>query len=132
MGLAVMQFQDAVRSGFRNYVNLSGRAARSEYWYWALFAFLVTAACGIFDAAVFPFSDPGPLSAVASLLLFLPALGLAVRRMHDMDHTGWWLLIVLTGIGSVVVLVWFCFKGTEGPNRFGPDPLASGLAISPP
>jgi uncharacterized membrane protein YhaH (DUF805 family) len=120
-----MQFQEAIQSGFRNYVNFAGRAPRSEYWYWVLFAFLVNIVASILDVAVFPYGDISPLSAITALILLLPGIAVAVRRMHDMDHTGWWLLIALTGIGCVVLLIWFCFKGTEGPNRFGSDPLAT-------
>jgi uncharacterized membrane protein YhaH (DUF805 family) len=47
-----------------------------------------------------------------------------VRRLHDLDRTGWWLLIVFTIIGVIVLLIWDCIKGTNGPNRYGPDPLA--------
>ena len=62
---------------------------------------------------------------LGSLALFLPALALAVRRLHDLDRSGWWLLVGFVPIvGTIVLLVWFCTRGTEGPNRFGPDPLA--------
>jgi uncharacterized membrane protein YhaH (DUF805 family) len=119
-----MQFQDAIRSGFRNYVTFSGRAPRSEFWYWTLFAFLVAAVSGILDSALFPFMGTGPISAITSLLLFLPGLAMSVRRLHDLDRTGWWMLIALTLIGLIVLLVWDCIKGTDGSNSFGPDPLA--------
>ena len=94
-----MQFQDAIRSGFRNYVTFSGRAPRSEFWYWTLFAFLVAAVSGILDSALFPSMGTGPISAITSLLLFLPGLAMSVRRLHDLDRTGWWMLIALTIIG---------------------------------
>jgi uncharacterized membrane protein YhaH (DUF805 family) len=55
----------------------------------------------------------------------LPGLAVAARRLHDIDRTAWWLLILLTGIGAILLVIWYCFKGTPGPNRFGPDPLAS-------
>jgi uncharacterized membrane protein YhaH (DUF805 family) len=119
-----MQFQDAIQSGLRNYVTFSGRAARSEFWYWTLFAFLVAAVSGILDFALFPSMGTGPLSGVTSLLLFLPGLAVSVRRLHDLDRTGWWILLTLTIIGLIVLLIWDCTKGTDGPNRFGPDPLA--------
>jgi uncharacterized membrane protein YhaH (DUF805 family) len=119
-----MQFQDAIQSGLRNYVTFSGRAARSEFWYWTLFAFLVAAVSGILDFALFPSMGTGPLNAVTSLLLFLPGLAVSVRRLHDLDRTGWWILLTLTIIGLIVLLIWDCTKGTDGPNRFGPDPLA--------
>jgi uncharacterized membrane protein YhaH (DUF805 family) len=70
-------------------------------------------------------SASSPLNSIFDLITFLPSLALASRRLHDIDRTAWWLLIALTGIGAVVLVVWFCFKGTPGANRFGPDPLQS-------
>jgi uncharacterized membrane protein YhaH (DUF805 family) len=119
-----MQFPEAIESGFRNYVNFAGRAARSEYWYWILFAVLVAIVSGILDNAFFPSAQPNPLSAVAAVILFLPGVAVGVRRLHDLDRTGWWVLIVFTGIGAILLIIWFCLKGTPGANRFGPDPLA--------
>lgn len=126
-----MQFQDAIRSGFRNYVTFSGRASRSEYWYWVLFAILVAIASSIIDHAMFPFSATGPIEGLTSLILFLPGLAISVRRLHDIDRTGWWLLITLTVIGIVLLLIWACSRGTAGANRYGSDPLA-GAAVSQP
>ena len=120
-----MTFGQAITSGFRNYVTFSGRAARSEYWYWTLFVVLVTLAAAIIDRAIF--EDPtetGLFQPLVSLALFLPGIAVAVRRLHDLDRTGWWLLIVFTVIGIIVLLIWDCIKGTSGPNRYGPDPLA--------
>jgi uncharacterized membrane protein YhaH (DUF805 family) len=105
-------------------VTFSGRASRSEFWYWTLFAFLVAVVSGIIDSALFPSMITSPISAITALLLFLPGLAMSVRRLHDLDRTGWWMLIALTFIGLIVLLVWDCIKGTDGPNRFGPDPLA--------
>ena len=120
-----MNFQQAIASGFRNYVTFAGRASRSEYWFWTLFAILVGAAAAILDAALFPGLDDRPIHSLASLALFLPGLSVSVRRFHDLDRTGWWLLILLTVIGIIVVLIWFCLRGTVGPNRYGSDPLES-------
>jgi uncharacterized membrane protein YhaH (DUF805 family) len=124
-----MDFGEAIRSGFQNYVTFRGRASRSEFWFWTLFAVLLTVAAHIVDGALFPDTQlAGPL---VSLFLFLPGLAVAVRRLHDLDRGGWWLLIVFTGIGIIVLLIWDCMRGTPGPNRFGADPLA-GVALSPP
>jgi uncharacterized membrane protein YhaH (DUF805 family) len=119
-----MQFQDAIRSGFRNYVGFSGRAPRSEFWYWQLFVVLVAVAASILDSGFLPESDVGPISAVTSLALLLPGIAMAIRRLHDIDRTGWWVLLALTLIGAILLIVWACFKGTNGSNRFGPDPVA--------
>ena len=119
-----MNFQEAIKSGFRNYVTFSGRAPRSEFWFWVLFEVLVSIVANILDVAIFPFSDVSPLNAIVSVALFLPSLAVSVRRLHDIDRTGWWVLISLTVIGVVLLLIWNCLRGTIGANRFGPDPLA--------
>jgi uncharacterized membrane protein YhaH (DUF805 family) len=121
-----MNFGQAVKSGFSHYVTFSGRAFRSEYWLWVLFTAIGGLATVILDSAIFGY-DPGvsPLNGIFDLVTFLPSLALAARRLHDSDRTAWWLLLVLTGIGAILLIVWFCFRGTPGPNRFGPDPLPS-------
>lgn len=118
-----MTFGAAVASGFRNYVNFSSRAPRSEYWWWTLFAVLVSIVTKVIDGIIFPGAF-SPLNLLAALALLLPGIAVAVRRLHDLDRTGWWLLICFTGIGIILLLVWDCMKGTTGQNRFGPDPLA--------
>ena len=124
-----MNFHDAIRSGIRNYVTFSGRASRSEFWYWALFALLVSIASSIIDHTIFPFASTGPIEGLTSLVLFLPGLAVSIRRLHDIDRSGWWWLIAFTVIGIVLLIVWACTRGTAGANRYGPDPLA-GAAIS--
>ena len=116
-----MGFGQAISSGFSNYVNFDGRASRSEFWYWTLFAILVAIVTQIIDAII---GIPAT-NIIASLGLLLPWLAVGARRLHDIDRTGLWLLLLLTGIGAILLLIWDCFKGTAGPNRFGPDPLAS-------
>jgi uncharacterized membrane protein YhaH (DUF805 family) len=65
------------------------------------------------------------ITSLFHLAVFLPSLALAVRRLHDLDRTGWWLLLALIPlIGEIILLIWFCTRGTVGPNRFGPDRLA--------
>ena len=119
-----MNFTEAIASGFRNYVGFSGRAPRSEYWYWFLFAVLVNIAATIVDAILFSRADVGPIGLIVGLALFLPGLAVGVRRLHDLDRSGWWILIVFIPIvGVIILLVWACMRGTLGPNRFGPDPL---------
>jgi uncharacterized membrane protein YhaH (DUF805 family) len=122
-----MTFSEAVRYCLNNYVTFSGRADRPQYWWFVLFNILVGIVAGIVDWILFG-PDTRIIGALAGLALPLPTLAVAVRRLHDMDHTGWWILIGLTGIGAIILLVWFCFRGTEGPNRFGPP--ASGQNMS--
>ena len=120
-----MSFAEAIVSGFRNYVNFSGRAPRSEYWYWTLFALLVSIVASILDSVLFHgMYVYSPISSLSSLALLLPGIAVSVRRLHDIDRTGWWLLIAFTIIGILLLLFWDCVRGTAGKNRFGDDPLA--------
>jgi uncharacterized membrane protein YhaH (DUF805 family) len=84
---------------------------------------LLSIVSGILDVAVFPFASVGPFSAIVTVVLFLPGLAVAARRLHDIDRTAWWLLLFFTVIGAILLLVWAFFKGTRGPNRYGTDPL---------
>jgi len=121
-----MNFGEAIAAGFRNYVTFSGRAVRSEYWYWVLFAFIVGIVTGILDRAIISESETGPINLIANVILLLPSIAVGVRRLHDIDRTGWWYLIVFTIIGIFVLIYWACQPGTAGPNRFGPDPMPQG------
>lgn len=119
-----MDFVQAVSHCFHNYVSGAGRAARSEYWYFVLFSVVLSICAAVIDAALFPLNANGPLGLVVSLALFLPSIAVAIRRLHDIDRTGWWLLITLTVIGIILLIIWACLRGTPGDNRFGADPLA--------
>ena len=122
-----MTFSEAISSGFRNYVGFSGRASRSEFWYWILFTVLVSIALSIIDFGVL--SGNSVLSSLWSLATFLPSLAIGVRRLHDGDRTGWWWLIVIIPlIGIIVLIVFWCLEGTPGSNRFGPDRLSAPAA----
>ena len=129
-----MGFVQAITSGFSNYVAFSGRAIRSEYWYWVLFTIIGTIIAAILDVVIFGADyaaahGVSPIDGIFSLATFLPSLAVSIRRLHDIDRTGWWVLLALTVIGAFVLIYWACQKGTDGPNRFGPDPLsASGQA----
>jgi uncharacterized membrane protein YhaH (DUF805 family) len=117
-----MGFGEAIQSGFRHYVTFSGRAPRSEFWYWQLFAVIVSIVANVIDTAIgLPL-----VSVIVSLGLLLPGIAVGVRRLHDIDRTGWWLLLVFTIIGTILLIVWACFEGTAGSNSYGPDPLAGG------
>jgi len=120
-----MSFQEAISYCFRHYVGFSGRAARSEYWYWVLFVVLLSIVAWLIDMTVFGFNTTGvnPISVIVALATLLPGLAVSVRRLHDIDRTGWWVLLALTVIGGVVLLAWACMRGTVGANSFGPDPL---------
>lgn len=118
-----MNFFDAIKSVFSQYVGFSGRALRSEYWYWVLFTVLISIVTGIIDVALFPFEDASPLSSITNLALLLPGLAVSARRLHDVGRSGWWLLLAMVPvIGWIVLLVWTATKGDAAENRFGPPP----------
>lgn len=128
-----MNFWQAIASGFTQYVTFGGRASRSEFWYWFLFSLLGGLITEMLNSAFFGTSIPSasPLNGIFNLILFLPSLAIEVRRLHDINRTGWWLLIAFTILGIFLLWYWACKKGTDGPNRFGPDPLSGAGAISP-
>jgi uncharacterized membrane protein YhaH (DUF805 family) len=117
-----MTFTEAIKSGFSNYVNFTGRAVRSEFWYWTLFSFLVSIVAGLIDYGI----GGNIVSELWGLATLLPGLAVAARRLHDTDRSGFWLfLLLLPLIGIIVLIVWWCFKGTSGSNQYGPDPLGA-------
>lgn len=119
-----MNFVDSIKLGFSNYVNFTGRACRSEYWYWILFVVIGLVVAEIIDAAI---GSP-IVYTVFALAVLIPNIAIGVRRLHDLDRSGWWLLLSLIPlVGAIILIVWFCGKGTDGPNRFGQDRLA-GMA----
>jgi uncharacterized membrane protein YhaH (DUF805 family) len=124
-----MNMITAVKTVLGKYATFEGRAARPEYWWWILAMVILFTILGVVDGALIaplmgfePFQKEAgqPLSLLVSLGLLLPNLALAVRRLHDTDRSGWWLLIGLIPIvGSLVLLVFYLLPGTQGQNRFG-------------
>lgn len=111
----------------KKYAVFSGRASRREYWWFMLFTTLVNIILMVVDAQMGSFNDAvgmGMLGGLYTLLVLLPSIGVQVRRLHDIDRSGWWLLMYLVPlVGFIVVLVFACMKGTPGSNRFGLNPL---------
>ncbi len=117
-----MGFGQAISTGFAKYFNFSDRACRSEFWYWTLFTFVVGLVAALIDNQL----DTQFVTLAFDVVTLIPSLAISVRRLHDLDSSGWWLLLSLIPIiGAIALLVWFVMKGTDGPNRFGPDPLAA-------
>jgi len=119
----VVGFGQAVVLGLRNFVNFTGRSSRAAHWFFALAAILAGFVTGAVDSALFGrgLYDPQPISGLVSLLLILPSLALAVRRLHDVNRSGWWLLLGFTVIGAIPLLFWLCQQGDRFTNRFGED-----------
>lgn len=115
-----MDFMTAVRTCLNKYFVIEGRAARSEYWWFYLFMIIVYVVAMIIDSVI-----GIPLFyLIAALGLLAPSICASIRRMHDKDKSGWWLLIAFVPIVGVLYLLYlFVTRGTVGDNRFGPDPL---------
>ena len=106
-----MTFSESIRVCFSKYATFTGRASRSEFWWFVLFLVLASTACGVI-------SDK--LSAVFTVATLVPAMAVGTRRLHDVDKSGWMQLIGLIPIvGWILVIVW-CTQAGKEPNRFGP------------
>jgi uncharacterized membrane protein YhaH (DUF805 family) len=110
----------------KKYAVFSGRSRRKEYWFFLLFNIIVSIVLGGIDALLGTFSSSaniGLLSGIYGLAVLIPTLALTVRRLHDIDRTGWWILIGLVPlIGGIVLLVFALLDGTPGGNRYGLNP----------
>ncbi len=114
-------FGSSIGICFSKYATFSGRAPRAEFWWFYLFQIIVNVALSAIEAA----TGTGAFSAISglfSLAILLPNIAVSARRLHDIDRSGWWMLLAfLPVIGWIVLIVWDCTKGTRGPNRFGPE-----------
>ena len=102
-----------------NYFNFEGRASRYEFWWFWLIAIIISCICSCIDSII----GFAICSGIVSLALLLPNLGIAVRRLHDINRSGWWLLLSLIPlIGTIILLIWAIQKGDESANDFGEVP----------
>lgn len=142
----------------RKYATFTGRALRREYWLFYLFSIIVSVAAAIVDTALEPSSiddaeNNGPMQVVAALGLLIPSIAVAVRRLHDIGRSGWYVLLPLAALPLFILmlidqkigialgalaflalvilqLVWLCRSGTPGPNRFGENPIDGAETMS--
>ncbi|MEI8057582.1 MAG: DUF805 domain-containing protein [Actinomycetes bacterium] len=124
-----MSFGQAVTTCLQKYVGFSGRARRSEYWYFVLFAIIVAIIAAVLDG-VFNLrtvsaagQKTGWISVIAGLALVLPSIAVTMRRLHDTGRSGWWWLVsALCGIGAIIVF-FFCLGDSQsGDNAYGANP----------
>jgi len=110
----------------KKYAVFNGRSRRAEYGYFFLFNIILGVVLALIDMLLGTFSavsNIGLLSGIYSLAVLIPTLAVMVRRLHDIDRTGWWILINLIPlIGTIVLLVFALTPGTPGSNQYGPDP----------
>ena len=136
----VMNFTQSISTCMRKYVTFSGRATRSEFWWFYLFTVLVNLVATSQASSFVPTLLDGQdmtenessyflnnffflyLSTITSLILLLPSLAVAVRRLHDVGRSGWWILIAFTVIGIIPLLIWYVTDTKDEENVYGPNP----------
>ena len=128
-----MNFVEATKCYFIKWIDFNTRISRSEFWWGNLGALIVSlllGACVGFMVGVVGSMLGLDIDALLDLMmlpiqlfLFIAGISLTVRRLHDINKSGWWMLIVFTIVGIIVLLIWECQQGDEGENRFGPNPL---------
>ena len=122
-----MNMKEAVISVLTNWNNFSGRACRSEFWYFILATFLVSIIISIIEIATgmvdIESSEMGILSWIFTLLLFIPSLSVTARRLQDRGWSGWWQLLYLTIVGILVIVVLNILPAKEDENKWGRNPL---------
>jgi uncharacterized membrane protein YhaH (DUF805 family) len=125
---------------YKRYFDFSGRSRRKEYWMFVLLNIIVAVLASALIFSEVPMTEeaitayegqsPGTMFYVGvgillifGLFTFIPSLAVQIRRFHDQDKSGWFILLgLIPYIGGIIVLVFMCLEGTKGPNRFGPDP----------
>ena len=122
-----MNMKEAVVSVLTNWNNFSGRACRSEFWYFVLATFLVSMIISIIEIATgmvdIESAEMGILSIIFALLLFVPSLSVTARRLQDRGWSGWWQLLYLTIVGILVIIVLNILPAQEDENKWGRNPL---------
>ena len=123
-----MNMKESVVSVLKNWKNFSGRASRSEFWYFVLASAILGAIVGGIELAtgLISIENPnatGPLSSILNLLLAIPTISVTSRRLQDYGYSGWWQLSYITVIGIFVVLIWCMLPAKEDENDWGKNPL---------
>ena len=117
-------------NGLRNYATFTGRTSRNDYWLFMLIYIVFAMAAAIIDEAT---GYPGVFAGIVLLVHLLPGFAIVARRLHDIDHSAWWMLIMFIPlVGFVVMLAFLCTDSTAGTNRFGPNPKATGVTVTGP
>lgn len=110
----------------RKYVDFSGRARRSEYWYFALFNLIILVPLALLSGVTAGGKADNPfawLYVLYVLAILLPSIGVNVRRLHDIGKSGWWIFIgLIPFIGGLMLLIWHCMDSEPETNRYGPNP----------
>ena len=112
----------------KNYVGFEGRARRQEFWMYALINFIIAVVLYLIGLAI----GTQIIYYLYALAVLLPGLAVAVRRLHDTDKSGWWVLLgIIPIVGAIILIVFTATEGTRGPNQYGQDPKAVGQQPAP-
>jgi uncharacterized membrane protein YhaH (DUF805 family) len=104
----------------KKYVDFSGRSRRKEYWMFFLFNIIIAVVLGIIEGIL---GIAGVISGLYCLAILLPGIAVTIRRLHDTDRSGWWILVGLVPIiGGLVLLFFMIQDGKPGENQYGPNP----------
>ena len=111
-----MNFQTSIKTCFNKFAVFSGRASRSEFWFFVLFGLLGGIIAIIIDVMIlgYPYEENGPIA------LIIPSIAVAARRLHDINKSGWWQLLWITIIGGILLIIWHATEGENKKNKFGP------------
>ena len=128
-----MLFFEAVESAFKKYFKFSGRSLRSEFWYFVLFIFIIDFLLIFLDALILDIAwqdlyyseEVGYLGLIFGFVTIIPYISVTARRLHDVNRSGWWMLIPLTIVGIIPFLYWMCKEGDKNQNRYGETPFSS-------
>ena len=116
-----MTFQKSIETCFKKYFVFDGRAKRSEFWWFTLFCILAGIVTAFLDVVVlgYTWEQYGPINTILQLGVFIPSLSVGARRLHDINKSGWWQLLILTIIGIILLIIWFASEGKNKKNQFG-------------
>ena len=116
-----MDFSTSIKTCFSKYAVFSGRASRSEFWWFGLFGFIGGIVTAVIDVMILGYSAEsyGPINIIFTVITFLPYLAVGARRLHDINKSGWWQLIVLTVIGIILLIIWWATVGENKKNIHG-------------
>ena len=117
-----MDFQTSIKTCFNKFAVFSGRASRSEFWFFVLFGFLGGIIAVIIDVMIlgYAFEENGPINLIFTVALIVPSISVTARRLHDINKSGWWQLLWITIIGGILLIIWHATEGENKKNRFGP------------
>ena len=119
-----MTFSESITSCMGKYATFSGRASRSEFWWFYLFTQIVNWGISVATAVTYGPNDPliNIIPGLISIVFILPSLAVGCRRLHDIGKSGWWMLLSLTIIGIILLIVWWATDTKESGNKFGANP----------